>query len=359
MPVWIVYLLLAVLAAAVIAAPLLLAKRPTADDPAPAVAPEEAPPPAGAPSPSLTARFAAHRTPILIGGGVVAVLVAAVALFLATGEPPPPPAAVPPAGASAAGAGLPDVDTMIDRLAKRLEASPNDAEGWRMLGWSYFETRKYPEAVTAYAKAVALAPRDAGFQSAYGEAQVKVAGDVVTPAAEKAFRAALAADSRDERARMYLARLRQAGGDPTGAINDLFAILETAAPDSRAAPAVRAEIRRIASASGVDISGRLPPEPEPAAATVAGPTASDVAAARQLPAEDQQAMIGGMVGRLEARLAASPRDVDGWIMLMRSRKTLGQDDLARAARDKALGVFSDDAAAKARLTAAARDLGVS
>lgn len=353
MPVWIVYLLLAVLAAAVIAAPLLLAKRPTANDPAPAVAPEEAPPPAGAPSPSLTARFAPHRTPILVGGGVVAVLVAAVALFLATGEPPPPPAAVLPA----AGAGLPDVDTMIDRLAKRLEASPNDAEGWRMLGWSYFETRKYPEAVTAYAKAVALAPRDAGFQSAYGEAQVKVAGDVVTPAAEKAFRAALAADSRDERARMYLARLRQAGGDPTGAINDLFAILATAAPDSRAAPAVRAEIRRIASASGVDISGRLPPEPEPA--TVAGPTASDVAAAQQLPAEDQQAMIGGMVGRLEARLAASPRDVDGWIMLMRSRKTLGQDDLARAARDKALGVFSDDAAAKARLTAAARDLGVS
>ena len=259
------------------------------------------------------------------------------------------------------GAGLPDVDTMIERLAKRLEAAPNDAEGWRMLGWSYFETRKYPEAVEAYAKAVALAPRDAGFQSAYGEAQVKVAGDVVTPAAEKAFRAALAADARDERARMYLARLRAARGDAAGAIDDLFATLSTAAPDSRAAPAVRAEIRRMAAASGINVSDRLPPEPAaaPAAMPVAGPTASDVAAAQQLPAGDQQAMIGGMVGRLEARLAASPKDVDGWIMLMRSRKTLGQDDLARAARDKALDIFSDDAAAKARLTAAARDLGVS
>lgn len=356
MPVWIVYLLLAVLAAAVIAAPLLLAKRPAADEPAQPVAPEEAPPPAGGPSPSLAARFAAHRTPVLIGGGVVAVLLAAVALFLATGEKAPAPVAALPAGPAAPGSALPDVDTMIERLAKRLEASPNDAEGWRMLGWSYFETRKYPDAVKAYARAVALAPRDAGFQSAYGEAQVKVAGDVVTPAAEKAFRAALAADSQDERARMYLARLRQADGDATGAINDLFAILETAAPDSRVAPAVRKEIRRIASASGVDVSGRLPPEP--AAAAVVGPTASDVAAAQQLPAGDQQAMIGGMVGRLETRLAASPRDVDGWIMLMRSRKTLGQDDLARAARDKALRVFSDDSAAKARLTAAARDLGV-
>lgn len=355
MPVWIIYLLLALLAVAVIAAPLLLTKRRAVEEPGPAVTSETAPDPAKAPS-SAAGRLAAHRTPILVGGGVVAVLIVAVALFLATGETPPPPAAGLPAGAPAAGASLPDVDTMIERLAKRLEASPNDPEGWRMLGWSYFETGKYPEAVAAYAKAVALAPRDAGFQSAYGEAQVKVAGDVVTPAAEKAFRAALAADSQDERARMYLARLRQAKGDAAGAINDLFAILQTAAPDSRVAPAVRKEIRRIASASGMDVSGRLPPEP--VAAPVVGPTAADVAAAQQLPAGDQQAMIGGMVGRLETRLATSPRDVDGWIMLMRSRKTLGQDDLARAARDKALAVFSDDPAARGRLATAARDLGV-
>lgn len=354
MPVWIIYLLLALVAAAVIAAPLLLAKRAAVE----ASAAEATAVPAD-PSPSPAGRFAAHRTPILVGGGVVAVLVAAVALFLATGEPPPPPVASLPAGAPAAGAALPDVDTMIERLARRLETTPNDPEGWRMLGWSYFETGKYPEAVKAYAKAVALAPRDAGFQSAYGEAQVKVAGEVVTPAAERAFRAALAADSRDERARMYLARLRQANGDAKGAIDDLFAILATAAPDSRVAPAVRKEIRRLASASGVDVSGRLPPEPEATPSAVVGPTADDVAAAQQLPAGDQQAMIGGMVGRLEARLAASPRDVDGWIMLMRSRKTLGQNDLARTARDKALGIFSDDAAARARLTAAARDLGVS
>lgn len=356
MPVWIIYLLLALLAAAVIAAPLLLAKRPAAAKPDPAVDPEA--PPASTETPSAPAgRFTANRTVLLVVGGVAAVLVAAVALFLATGEPPPPTAAVVPAGAPAAGAALPDVDTMIERLAKRLEAAPNDPEGWRMLGWSYFETQRYPDAVKAYARAVALAPRDAGFQSAYGEAQVKVAGDVVTPAAEKAFRAALAADAQDERARMYLARLRQAKGDAAGAIDDLFAILKTAAPDSRMAPAVRKEIRRIASDSGIDVSDRLPPEP--AAAPVAGPTAADVTAAQQLPAGDQQAMIGGMVGRLEARLATSPKDVDGWIMLMRSRKTLGQNDLARAARDKALAIFSDDADARARLTAAARDLGVS
>ena len=120
------------------------------------------------------------------------------------------------------------------------------------------------------------------------------------------------------------------------------------------APGVRKEIRRIAADSGIDVSGQLPPEP-----VIPGPTEADVAAAQQLSVNDQQAMVSGMVARLEARLATSPRDVDGWIMLMRSRKTQGQDDLARAARDKALGVFSDDPAARARLTSAARDLGVS
>jgi len=351
MPVWIVYLLLAVLAVAVIALPLLKWKGASAGaaaDPADPAAPG-APKPPGLP-------FGLTRGRLLTLGGVVAVLAAAVALYLATGDkPPPPPLATLPGAGPTAGAGLPDVDTMIERLAKRLEASPNDPEGWRMLGWSYFETQRYAESVKAYARAVALAAGDAGFQSAYGEAQVKAAGDSITPAAEKAFRASLAADPKDERARLYMARLKAAKGDGKGAIADLFAILETAAADSRMAPAVRAAIRKVAADNGIDISGRLPPEP----AAPAGPTADDVAAARQMPADDQQAMIGGMVGRLEARLAASPRDVDGWIMLMRSRKTLGQDDQARAARDKAMAVFGDDAAARARLSAAALELGVS
>ena len=33
--------------------------------------------------------------------------------------------------------GLPDVETMIERLAARLQTAPEDADGWRMLGWSY------------------------------------------------------------------------------------------------------------------------------------------------------------------------------------------------------------------------------
>jgi cytochrome c-type biogenesis protein CcmH len=69
-------------------------------------------------------------------------------------------------------------------------------------------------------------------------------------------------------------------------------------------------------------------------------------------------MIDGMVARLEARLAAAPQDADGWIMLMRSRKQLGQADLARKALSDGLAALRSDAAARGRLNEAARGLGV-
>ncbi len=53
---------------------------------------------------------------------------------------------------------LPDVETMIDRLKTRLENTPDDVRGWRMLGWSYFNTGAYARSAEAYAKAAELDP---------------------------------------------------------------------------------------------------------------------------------------------------------------------------------------------------------
>jgi Tetratricopeptide repeat len=64
-----------------------------------------------------------------------------------------------PSGQDAAG--LPGVDTMIARLATRLASAPDDAEGWKMLGWSYLNTGKSQEAVKAYETALKLKPDDA------------------------------------------------------------------------------------------------------------------------------------------------------------------------------------------------------
>lgn len=72
-----------------------------------------------------------------------------------------------------AGKPLPDVSTMIERLAARLETTPEDIQGWRMLGWSYFNTGHYEQAAAAYARAVELDPSSAELKASYEEAKAK------------------------------------------------------------------------------------------------------------------------------------------------------------------------------------------
>jgi len=78
--------------------------------------------------------------------------------------------------------------------------------------------------------------------------------------------------------------------------------------------------------------------------------------AMSLPERD--AAIRSMVDGLANRLEASPRDVEGWTRLMRSRVVLGQTEVAATAFRKALEIFRDDQAASGKITAAAVELGL-
>jgi len=172
-----------------------------------------------------------------------------------------------PASMAAAGKPLPDVNTMIERLAARLKTKPEDVEGWRMLGWSYFNTARYKEAATAYARALELDPNSAELKLSYKQANAK----------------ASASDNS-----------------------------ETASPLQTATP----------------------------------------------PSSEHNDVIRSMVDRLADRLESSPRDVDGWTLLMRSRVVRGERAIATKALRKALEVFKDDSAASGRITAAATELGL-
>jgi cytochrome c-type biogenesis protein CcmH len=169
-----------------------------------------------------------------------------------------------PASMATAGKLLPDVNTMIERLAARLETTPEDSKGWRMLGWSYFNTGRYEQAASAYARAAKLDPSSAEFKLSYEEAKAKSTG----PHVEK----------------------------------------------------------------------------------IAKPEAT--------PPSERDAEIRAMVDGLAARLESSPRDVDGWTRLMRSRVVLGEREVAATAFRKALEVFKDDSAASGKITAAAIELGL-
>lgn len=285
------------------------------------------------------------------------VVLGSAVLYAATGSP----GAQSPARGGAlnsASQSLPDVDTMIERLRARLEEAPEDAEGWRMLGWSYFETNRFDEAVEAYRRATTLAPENASYASGLAEAMTQANGGTVTPEARREFQRARAGDAADERARYYLALARAQTGDVRGAIDDWIAGVRAAAPESPWAPRMRAEAAAAAQQANINIAGRLPPAPPSTSGQAPPITADTVAGAARSSPEDQQQMITGMVEGIELRLAQQPRDAERWIMLMRSRMVLGQPDRARAAFNSALQTFSGDGATQQRLRTAAAELNV-
>jgi len=61
------------------------------------------------------------------------------------------------------------MESLVERLAARLQQTPGDAEGWMLLGRSLNVLGKYDRAAEAYARATQLAPKDAGMLADYAD----------------------------------------------------------------------------------------------------------------------------------------------------------------------------------------------
>jgi len=250
-----------------------------------------------------------------------------------------------------------DVSAMITQLETRMRQTPNDPEGWRMLGWSYLVTGRAADAARAYGRAVALAPHNADYRSSEGEALVRASGGQITPSALDSFRTALKEDPGDPRAKYYLALYKDQTGNHEGAMKDWIALINNAPHDAPWLPDIRRFVENVARERGLDISAKLAPEPSPANSRT-GPSAAEMAAASQMPATDRDAMIHAMVERLSGKLKANPKDVEGWERLMRARMVLGETAAAAAAYRDASVAFANAPEIKTRLRNSARALGV-
>lgn len=385
---------------------------------------------------ALPERSQAQRDPVpaarrLKIATAVALPVLAVGLYLSIGQPNLPGqtfAAHPSDLLLAAStpqaepARLAGVETMVTRLAARLEREPDDLKGWQLLGMSYASLERFPEAARGYQRAIALAPRDAALRALYGEALVNAAGGKVTAEATRAFDAALAQDANETRALFYRGVSFDQAGQSRRALAVWTALLRTGDPDSPVMSEVRDRASALARRLGrpladessnktgnsvESLTARLEKNPqdidgwvaladayrardqrEMARASLArarqlfsgapfllqriddaerslgdtpvtrGPSADDVAAAQTLSPNERATMIDGMVSRLEQRLKLAPDDLDGWLMLMRSKTVLGDKDAARASARQARATFAANTAALARIDQAVAELGL-
>ncbi len=264
----------------------------------------------------------------------------------------------------------PSVDDVIARLEARLKEKPDDAAGWRMLGWSYFQTQHFAEAATALKEATKLDPSNAETFSFLGEAQVlasKTEGRIPRDA-QAAFKKALKLDPKDARARYFRAVAIDLAGQHRRAIDAWFALLKDTPSDAPYAEDIRAVIKNVGDRHKIPYEERLaaaqfaaPAGSNGASAApgaIPGPSSAEIKAASALPQAQQQAMIRGMVDGLEAKLAKEPANAEGWIMLMRSRMQLGEPGKAAKAFQGGIAAFRADTAATRKLRDVAVAIGV-
>jgi len=147
------------------------------------------------------------------------------------------------------------LEAMIERLATRLRDSPEDVEGWKLLGRSYGVLGRYREAADAYAKAAVRAPRDAQVLADFADMlamsreQVNLQGEP-----EKLVLRALELDPENLKALALAGTAAFERKDFAGAVRYWRRMLPLVAPGSEDARSIQASIAEAQSHGQTEIS---------------------------------------------------------------------------------------------------------
>lgn len=160
-----------------------------------------------------------------------------------------PPALPPPAEPPDAQARQEMIRGMVDRLAARLEAEPNDADGWQRLGRAWGVLGEREKSIAAYARAGALRPDDTAI--ALAEALALLEGLPPTapfpPRALELLKRVNAAEPRQPAALWHLgveAAKRGAMEEAVGLWERLLAVLPGDAEDAKLVRAAIEAVKR-------------------------------------------------------------------------------------------------------------------
>jgi cytochrome c-type biogenesis protein CcmH len=229
---------------------------------------------------------------------------------------------------------------MIARLEARLQSEPDNLEASLHLGRAYALAGQFERAAATYRDAIARHEGVAELHSALGEALVMAGGGTVGEEARAAFDDALELDAGDARARFYggLAMLQR--GEQEAALGAWAGLIEDAPADAPWLPDLRQRTAALAQDLGLDPDRALPPSGRASAAGAEGASAHAVAA------------------RLEAQLAANPRDYQGWIRLAQAWAQLGQPARAEDALTRGAQAYPGAPFVLQQFQAAAAELGL-
>jgi cytochrome c-type biogenesis protein CcmH len=258
----------------------------------------------------------------------------------------------------------PDGSRTLEALVARVEAHllehPEEGQGWEVIAPVYLRWRRYPEVADAYAQALRLLGPSATRLSGRGQALVLANNGVVTEEARAALKRALELDATLVEPRILIAIAKEQDGQFAAAIEDWRTLLSNAKDD---APWREMVEKRIETAEA-HLAGKPMPDSTPTPPGAAtngsgkGPSAADIAAARDMEPAARRAMVERMVQGLAARLDQDGGALPDWLKLVRAYAVLDRKEDALKALARAKSEFSSDAQALQQLDRLAAELGL-
>ena len=206
---------------------------------------------------------------------------------------------------------------LVKMVEQRMRETPEDAQGWDVLGRAYVEMRRVQDAKIAFERAIRHGGETAPRLAALAEAEVMLAKGAVEPYVERLLEKALTLDANNAKAISFLALGREQKGelDAAKALWQRLASIENQDPRY-----VQLAQNRLAQLS----------------APLKGPTQEDVAAAQNLSQDDRAALIASMVSQLEERLYSSGGSLAEWQQLLRAQMVQNRLDAAKMTLAKGL-----------------------
>ncbi len=167
------------------------------------------------------------------------------------------------------GATAPDMEKAVADLAKRLESTPDDLEGWLLLARAYKATQRYDDSYAAMQRALALSPDALEVQLEHAESEALAAPDRrFTDSGRSVLARALATDPTNQRA-LWLSGIDSVQREQYPEAIAHWQALETQLdPGSDIAGSVRDQITRARQVAGIDTP--TPAGESPASALAAG-----------------------------------------------------------------------------------------
>jgi len=224
---------------------------------------------------------AASRSPRIALLLAIVLPLAAVALYIVVGEPRAI-SGKPPVAEEAAGHAVENEQmlAMAEGLAKKLKASPEDGDGWTMLGRTYAYLGRLPDALNAFEEAMKRRPDDARLLADYADlyAGTKGGGSLMGEP-EKLIKRALALDPNQPKALALAGTIAFQRKDFAAAARDWERALSLLPEDSGFAKQIAAGLTEAREALGLSQPKGAGASPAPAKTTasraaVAGPAVS-------------------------------------------------------------------------------------